>query len=534
MKTAPDGYDAIVIGAGHNGLICAAYLAKAGRRVLVLERRHVLGGAAVSEELYPGFTFSVASYVVSLLRPRIIRELELARYGYRVVPMECSFQPLEGKASLARWSDVDRTRREIRRFSKRDAETYPEFSRVMTQMGQFAKEMIEQPAPDISSLRPRDLLGMARMARALKRRGAEFMNLNLKLLTLSAADFLDMWFESEVLKGPLAASGIIGTLRGVRSPGTAYVLLHHYMGELDGSFRAWGFSIGGTGGVSMACARAAMARGTRVRLEAPVRSITVRDNRALGVVLESGEEIAAPLVISGVDPKRTYLKLVASRHLPADVVSRIKRIKFRGSSGKVNLALDGIPQFACRPGIGDHLRGDIAIAPSVDYLERAYDDAKYGTFSRRPFINAVIPTLTDPTLAPAGKHILSCFVQYAPYHLSAGAESWPAQREAFGNAVVDTLTEYMPDLPDRILFRQVLTPWDLEQQFGLTEGNIFHGELALEQLLFQRPVAGYARYRTPIRNLWMCGSGTHPGGGIMGSSGELAAKEILGWNRSMS
>ena len=528
MKTAPDGYDAIVIGAGHNGLICAAYLARAGRRVLVLERRHVLGGAAVSEELYPGFTFSVASYVVSLLRPRIIRELELARYGYRVVPMECSFQPLEGTSSLARWSDADRTRREIGRFSKRDAETYPEFSRVMTRMGQFAKEMIEQPAPEVGSLRPANLWRTAKMARALQGLGPEFINLNLKLFTLSASDFLDMWFESEVLKGPLAASGIIGTFRGVRSPGTAYVLLHHYMGELDGSFRAWGFSIGGTGGVSMACARAAMAHGAEVRLEAPVQSVTVRDNRALGVVLESGEEIAAPLVVSGLDPRRTYLALVGSRHLPADVVSRIERLKFRGSSGKVNLALDGIPQFACRPGIGDHIRGDIAIAPNVDYLERAYDDAKYGAFSRRPFINAVIPSLTDPTLAPPGKHILSCFVQYAPYHLAEGTESWPAQRDAFGDAVIDTLTEYMPDLPERILFRQVLTPWDLEQQFGLTEGNIFHGELTLEQLLFQRPVAGYARYRTPVRNLWMCGSGTHPGGGIMGSSGELAAKEILG------
>ena len=381
MKAARNAYDAIVVGAGHNGLICAAYMARAGRRVLVLEQRHVLGGAAVSEELYPGFTFSVASYVVSLLRPRIIRELELARHGYRVIPMECSFQPLPGQSSLARWSDADRTRREIQHFSRRDAEVYPEFARIMTRMGQFAKDIIDHPAPDIGSLKLADLRGTIQMARQLRRLGPELMHLNLKLLTLSATDFLDLWFESEVLKAPLAASGIIGTFRGVRSPGTAYVLLHHYMGELDGSFRSWGFSVGGTGGVSAACARAAVAHGAAIRLEAPVASIRVQGNRATGVVLKTGEEIAASMVVSGVDPRRTYLGLVGEQKLPGELAGRIRRLKFRGSSGKVNLALDGVPQFSCRPGIGDHLRGDIAIAPNVDYLERAYDEAKYGAFS---------------------------------------------------------------------------------------------------------------------------------------------------------
>ena len=521
-------YDVIIVGAGHNGLICAAYLARAGRRVLVLERRHVLGGAAVSEELYPDFTFSVASYVVSLFRSHIIRELDLARHGYRVIPMDCSFQPLPNGDSLARWADRNRSRREIQRFSQKDAEVYPEFSRVMTRLGQVAKSIIDQPAPDIGSLRVRDVVSSLRFARKFYVLGPDLFHLKLKLLTLSAADFLDLWFESDVLKGPLSASGIIGTFKGVRSPGTAYVLLHHYMGEIDGVFRSWGFAQGGTGGVSLACARAARSFGATIRINAPVARVMVRNGRTVGVCLESGEEILADLVVSNLDPRRTLLGLVGKEHLDDDTVRLVKRYKYRGSSGKVNLALDAVPEFACRPGSGDHIRGDIAIAPNVDYLEKAYDEAKYGAFSRRPFINAVIPSLTDPSVAPPGKHILSCFVQYAPYHLREGAEDWPRQREAFGAAVIDTLEEYIPNIRDLILFKQVLTPWDLEKQFGLSEGNIFHGELSLEQLLFQRPAPGLAHYRTPVHNLWLCGSGTHPGGGIMGSSGERAAKTILG------
>jgi phytoene dehydrogenase-like protein len=313
----------------------------------------------------------------------------------------------------------------------------------------------------------------------------------------------------------------------VRSPGTAYVLLHHYMGEIDGSYRAWGLPKGGTGAIAQAIASSARALGVEIRTGAPVERFLVKNGRASGVVLEGGEEIRARVVVSGADPHRTFLKLVGAEHLDPEFAQQIRRFKMRGSSGKVNLALDGLPEFACLPGDGPHLKGDITIAPSIDYLERAYDDAKYGAFSRRPFMDIVIPSASDPTVAPPGKHVMSIFVQYAPYNLKEGAADWANQREAFGDAVVDTLAQYMPDLPNRILHRQVLTPWDLEQIYGLTEGNIFHGELSLEQLAFLRPVAGWSRYRTPIRNLWMCASGTHPGGGIMGAPGALCARTML-------
>ena len=520
-------YDAIIIGGGHNGLICAAYLAKAGKKVLVLEKRYVLGGAAVSEELYPGFTFSVASYVVSLFRPHIIRELNLAKHGYEVIPMDCSLTPLPNGDSLARWGDSHKSRREISRFSQKDAEVYPEFSKIMTHMGKLAKSVIDHPAPDINSLRPSELANMLRLGKAFKDLGPDLLHLNIKLVTMSALDFLDRWFESDVLKAPMSVSGIIGTFQGVRSPGTAYVLLHHYMGQLDGSFRSWGFSKGGTGGISLACANAAKSFGAEIKTNAAVDHVLLKNGSAEGIVLENGDEYYSKVVISNLDPHQTYLNMIGEDNLKSEVLNEVKRFKFRGSSGKVNLALDRAPEFACRPGIGDHLRGDIAIAPGTEYLERAFDQAKYGEWSERPYINAVIPSLTDPSVAPPGKHILSCFVQYAPYNIKEGAENWPKYREAFGDTVVDTMAEYIPGLKDMILYRQVLTPWDLEQQMGLTEGNIFQGELSLEQLLFQRPISGYAKYKTSINKLYMCGSGTHPGGGIMGASGELCAKSIL-------
>jgi phytoene dehydrogenase-like protein len=344
-------------------------------------------------------------------------------------------------------------------------------------------------------------------------------------MTMSAADFLDQWFETDVLKATMSASGIIGTFLGIRSPGTAYVLLHHYMGEIDGAFRSWGFSRGGTGAISNAIAGAALEAGVEIRKEVAVSKIIIKNCVAQGVVLEGGEELRADVVSSSVDPNLTFLKFIESSELPGDFLEDVRRYKYRGSSGKVNLALDGLPDFTCLPGPGNHLRGAISISPSMEYMERAYDQAKYGEFSRRPYIDMVIPSLTDPSVAPPGKHILSCFVQYAPYKLASG--TWDEQREAFGNTVIDTISQFAPNLKNLIIGKQFITPLDIERQTGLTEGNIFQGELSLEQLFFLRPAAGWARYRTPIKKLYMCGSATHPGGGIMGAPGRLAALEIL-------
>ncbi len=521
-------YDAIVVGGGHNGLVCAAYLARAGRRVVVLERRHVVGGAAVTEEIYPGFRYSVCSYVVSLLRPWIIRELELTRHGLRILPLDCTFTPFPDGRSLARTGDAGRTRREIQAFSPRDADVYPEFGRAMARMARFVQPIIDARAPDPASLRPGEVLDLLRLGRHFKDAGREDLALHLKMLTMSAVDFLAEWFECDELIAPMSISGIIGTFLGVKSPGTAYVLLHHYMGEIDGSYRAWGLSQGGTGQVSLAIAAAARHHGVEIRTEVDIEKIILEQGRALGVATSSGEEFAADVVVSAVDPRRTFFGLVGKSHLDDEFVRSLEGYKLRGSSGKVNLALDGLPRFTSRPEPGPHLEGDITLVHGLDALERAYDDAKYGAFSRRPFMDIVIPSLTDPSVAPPGKHVMSVFVQYAPYHLKEGAADWPNQREAFGDAVIDTIAEYAPNIKDLILHRQVLTPWDLEQQMGLSEGNIFHGELSLEQLAFLRPVPGWARYETPIPGLWMCGSGTHPGGGIMGAPGALSARAIIG------
>ncbi len=522
-------YDAIFIGGGHNGLVAAAYLARAGKRVLVLERRHVLGGAAVTEELYPGFKYTVFSYVVSLLRPEIIRDLDLPRHGLKILPLPSTFTPLPNGDYLAAWDDHDQTRRELYRHSPRDAEAYDDYGRQMFRMAMAVRPILNMVPPDPASLSPNDLLGWLRLgghARGLSR--ADFHNL-AKLMTMSAADLLDEWFECEPLKGTKSASGIIGTFLGPRSPGTAYVLLHHYMGEIDGVFRAWGFAKGGTGGISNALASAARAAGVEIRTEAPVAQVIVKNGRAVGVALENGDELSARYVASSLDPKRTFLALVDAQHLPGDFVDAIRRFKIRGSSGKVNLALDALPNFTALPNGPDGQallhRGAVSISPSVDYIERAFDEAKYGRFSRRPYIDCIFPSVIDPAMAPPGRHVMSCFVQYAPYALEGGWND--AQREAFGDAVVDTLAEYAPNLKQIIRHRQVLTPLDIEQMTGLTEGNIFQGELALHQLFFLRPVPQWAQYRTPIANFWQCGAGTHPGGGIMGASGRLAALEML-------
>jgi phytoene dehydrogenase-like protein len=519
-------YHAIVIGGGHNGLTAAAYLARAGRKVLVVERRRVLGGAAVTEEVFPGFRISVCSYVVSLLRPEIIRELDLPRHGLEILPLDGTFTPMLNGDYLWRANDHGRTRREIARHSRLDAEAYDEYGRAMVEMARVFKPILNMTPPDPLSLNPRELGKLLFLGRRFKGLSDEDRINQLQLMTMSAVDFLDQWFETDVLKATMSASGIIGTFLGVRSPGTAYVLLHHYMGEIDGAFRSWGFARGGTGAISNAIAGAAREAGVEIRTATAVARIRVKHGQATGIVLANGDEIEADLVLSSVDPRLTFLQFMQADDLPAEFVADVRRYRFRGSSGKVNLALDALPDFTCLPGAGAHLRGAISISPSVEYMERAYDQAKYGEFSRAPYIDMVIPTLTDPSIAPPGKHILSCFVQYAPYALASG--TWDEQREAFGDAVVNAIARFAPNIRNIILHRQVLTPLDLEREFGLSEGNIFQGELTLEQLFFLRPAPGWAQYKTPVRDLWMCGSATHPGGGIMGAPGRNAARRILG------
>jgi phytoene dehydrogenase-like protein len=544
----PQRYDAIVIGGGHNGLITAAYLARGGLRTVVLEQRHVLGGAAVTEEIYPGFRFSVFSYVVSLLRPEIIRELELPRYGLDILPLDGTFTPLhagEGRPApigpdgqkvgtgdyLWRVNDHGRTVRELRRWSRLDAEAYEEYGQLMVDMARFIKPILSIVPPDPASNDPRPLLPLGGLLRTFQKLTERQQAVFVQLMTMSAHDFLSQWFETDPLKATMSASGIIGTYQGIKSPGTAYVLLHHYMGEIDGAFRAWGIPKGGTGGISNAIADAARAQGAEIRLEAPVARILARDGRATGVVLASGEELRADAVLSSLDLRRTFVDLMEPGSVDPAFEAEVQRFKFRGSSGKVNMALDALPSFTALPGPGEHLRGAVSISPSVDDMERAYDDAKYGHWSRKPYIDIVFPTLVDPTMAPPGKHVMSCFVQYAPYHLADGLGTWDDNREAFGDAVVNRIAEFAPDLPSKILHRNVQTPLDIERTTGLTEGNIFQGELSLEQLFFSRPVPGWARFRTPVRDLWLCGSSTHPGGGIMGANGRIAALELLAARR---
>ncbi len=523
-ENVPQRYDAVVIGGGHNGLISGAYLARGGLRTLVLERREMLGGATLTQEVFPGFRFSVVSYVVSLLRPEIIRDLELPRHGLHILPLDGTFTPVDGD-HLWRTDDHAHTMRELRRWSVTDAEAYAEYGQLMAQMARFIKPILSMTPTDPRRPDPRDAAALGALVKDFVALPRRLQLTFIQLMTMSAAEFLDRWFETAPLKGTMTASGIIGTYLGVHSPGTAYVLLHHYMGEIDGAFRAWGIPKGGTGGVAMAIASAARALGAEIRTEAPVAQIMTRDGRVTGVVLESGEEIEADHVLASTDARRTFLGLLPAGTLSPEFEAEVRRFRFRGSSGKVNLALDGLPSFTSLPGAGEHLRGAMSFSPSIDYMEQAYDDAKAGRFSRRPYIDSIIPTLVDPTMAPPGKHVMSCFVQYAPYHLAEG--TWDEQREAFGDAVIDVIAERAPNIRDIILHRQVVTPLDMERDIGLTEGNIFQGELSLEQLFFNRPVPGWSRFATPVRNLWLAGSSAHPGGGIMGANGRLAALKVL-------
>lgn len=523
--TAANSYDVIIIGAGHNGLVAAAYLARAGKRVVVLERRYLVGGAAVTEEINPGFKYSVFSYVVSLLRPEIIQDLDLPSHGLEILPLESTVTPMFNGDYLAGWADHDQTRREYVRHSLRDADAYDEYGKLMHHMAMAVKPILGMVPPDPASMAPSDLNGLLKLGKHFKNLNRKHFHALYKLMTMSAGDFLDEWFETDVIKATRSASGIIGTFMGPRTPGSAYVLLHHYMGEIDGAFRAWGFAKGGTGAISNSIASAARAAGAEVRLNSPVSRILSRGGRASGVALENGDEVHAPIVVTSLDPKRTFLRLLESDTLPNDFVQDVRNYKIRGSSGKVNMSLSELPDFTCLPGNSALHRGAVSISPTMEYVETAYDDAKYGNFSRRPYMDIIFPSMIDPHMAPAGKHVMSVFVQYAPSNITGG---WNEQkREAFGDAVIDAIAQFAPNIRRAILHRQVLTPADIEEITGLTEGNIFQGELALNQLFFLRPAPGWAKFRTPLPGLYQCGSATHPGGGIMGAGGRLAAFEIL-------
>jgi phytoene dehydrogenase-like protein len=521
----PGVRDVVIVGGGHNGLACAAYLARAGLDVLVLERRSVLGGAAVTEEPWPGYHISTASYVVSLMPPRIVSELALRRFGYRVSIIEPDYWvPYPDGSALTLWGDPDRSAEEIRRFSKADADAYPEFDRYLSRLAHLIRQLIFVVPPN---LRIGELPRWAALAARLRRWSGRDVHELVRLFTLSCSDLLDEWFTDPRVKGALATQAIIGAWCGPMSPGSAYVLLHHWMGEVEGQEGAWGWVHGGMGAVPRVLADSAAASGAEVRAASPVRRISITDGRARGVELEDGLVIQARRVVSSAHPATTYLDLVGEGNLPATVVADVRRYRTRSGSVKVNLGLSRLPQPAAwdGPTPGDPHRGLLAISPSVEYLERAWDDAKYGRTSEHPYIEAVFPTVFEPEVAPDGKHVALCFTQFGPYELRTGA--WDAEREAYGRKVVATLSEYCPNLDGDVEHIEVLAPPDIEERFGLLGGNIFQGEMSPDQMFSFRPIPGHGDYRTPVAGLYMCGSGTHPGGGVMGVPGRNCAQVVL-------
>ena len=519
-------YDAVIVGGGHNGLVTAAYLARAGRKVIVLERREILGGCAVTEEIWPGYRVSTGAYLSSLLQDRIVRELELGKFGYVVDPKDPAFFSVfpDGRYFFM-WQDDRKTLEEIAKFSRRDAEIYPAFEQHLEKISQVVESLLLTSPPDFP---PRgvgsviEYLKLVGRMRKLSRR--EMVGL-VKIFTQSAADFLDEWFESPEVKVTLATDGVIGANGGPRSPGTAYILLHHCMGGVGGKRGLWGFVRGGMGAISEAIAQSAKSHGAEVRVQAPVQRILLKQGRIHGVALQSGEEIIAPVVASNLDPHVTFLRLLEEGDLDPEFRESIRRFRTEGTSLKINLALSGLPDFRALPGAGPQHRATMHICPSIEYIERAWDDAKYGRPSDRPMIEMTMPTMYDASLAPPNHHIMGIFLQYAPYTLRG--VKWDDVREPYADHILNLMEEYIPNMRSIVVERQVLSPLDLERRFGITGGNIFHGEMSLDQMFVMRPVPGWAKYRMPVPGLYLCGSGAHPGGGVMGAPGYNAAREIL-------
>jgi phytoene dehydrogenase-like protein len=517
--------DVIIVGGGHNGLACAAYLAKGGLDVLVLERRDVLGGAAATEEPWPGYRVSSASYVVSLMPPKIVRELELKRHGYEVsIITPDYFVPFPDGTSLTLWGDVVRDAESIGRLSMRDAEAYARFDAYFEHVAKLLKDLLFVVPPNMTL---RDLPAWARTAARFRRWSGRDIAEIVRLFTMSAADFLDEWFEDDRVKGAMATQAIIGGWCGPMTPGSAYVLMHHWIGEIDGHFGAWGWVKGGMGGVSAAIARSAESRGAEIRSGFEVaRIVTSAGGRAAGVELADGSVIRSRRVVSGAHPVTTYLDLIGEARLPADVVRDVRRYRTRSGSVKVNVALSELPTFPSWDQPGDVHRGLVAVSPSMEYLERAWDDAKYGRSSEHPYVEVVFPTAHEPTgLAPEGKHLMLAFTQYGPYELRQG--SWDDHRDEYGTRVIRTLGAFAPNLEAAVEHIEILTPRDIEERFGLLGGNIMQGELTPDQMFSFRPIPGYGDYRSPIEGMYLCGSGTHPGGGVMGVPGRNAASVIL-------
>ncbi|MGH7872169.1 MAG: phytoene desaturase family protein [Candidatus Binatia bacterium] len=520
-------YDAIIIGGGHNGLVTAAYLAKAGKKVLVLERRPILGGIAVSEEIFRGFKFSPCAHLAGSFSNRIVADLELKSHGFELLALDpLSFTPnLDGPPLLIPRSS-DKAAAAIAGHSKSDADKYTRLCALAKNLSIFLQTLYGMPLPDKANpgnFNPTEFL---KIGWKFHRLGEKEMYEFLRVLPMSAADWLDEWFGNDLLKAALAASGILGSFVGPRQQGTAFNLLHHQLGASNGLLRTAGFVRGGIGQLPQALAKAAQRFGAEIRTGAEVLKVRTKSSAATGIVLQNGEEIHAAQVISSVDAKRTFLKLVEPTYLDPHFLLQVRNIRARGTVAKINLALDALPRF--KNGTNHDaaaLGGVIHIGPTLDYLERAADDAKYGRFSEQPFLEITIPSIGDPSLAPAGKHVMSVWMQSAPYHLRAG--DWNQQRDLSGDTVVNLIEEYAPGFKNLVLHRQILTPLDLEQEYGLTGGHLYHAEMALDQIFFMRPVAGWSRYHTPIENLYLCGSGTHPGGGITGLPGYYAAREIL-------